>query len=150
MKFLILIILSLVTAKECGNNPPSQTLTIQDFETPVIEYNEYTRGYQHSIKIEKQEIEIFTDLRGKISTQKRDISEKDWEELISIFQKTDLEIINELKAPSNLSATDVAKAAKIKITFREKIYECRGFDSGNPPVEIKELTDKVIVLSKEK
>lgn len=121
-----------------------------DLETTVIEYVANTRGFYQKITIQNQIILVFKNRQENEKPVQIKISDFHWKKLIADFQEVDLEALPNLQAPSEKRFYDGAAIANLKITYKDKIYESKSFDHGNPPTEIKKLVDQINALVKEK
>jgi hypothetical protein len=137
MKLLSLLFLTLFLGKGCDSNGD------QDINTAIIEYVANTRGFYQKITIEKQMVTVSNDRSGKEKVTPVKISNADWKTLIKLFDDVSLEEIKDLKAPTEKRFYDGAAIANLKITYKDIVYETKGFDHGFPPVEIKKLVTKI-------
>lgn len=144
MKILSLLFLTLFLGKGCQGDKK------QNIETAVVEYVANTRGFYQKIVVENQTVTISGDREGKEKPVATDISDADWEVLISEFRKINLEEIPSLKAPTTKRFYDGAAIAHLKITYKDKTYKTSGFDHGFPPDEIKKIVDKITSFAKTK
>ena len=142
MKILSLLLLTMFLGKGCEN------VKTQDVETAVIEYTANTRGSYQKIMIKNKMVTVSKDRNGNDNPVAKKISDTDWNELVSSFEKVKLENLSKLKAPTEKRFYDGASIANLKITFKEKTYESASFDHGFPPKEIKKLVTKINSISK--
>lgn len=141
MKIITLLFLTFFLGRNC------ETRTNQEIELAIIEYHTSTRGFDETINLQKKQILVTTNKRGVESIKKSTINNSDWEELIAILKKIKVNEISKLKDPTQKRFYDGAAIANLKITFKEKTYESCNFDHGNPPQELKELVEKIIIFS---
>jgi hypothetical protein len=121
------------------------TTTKNDF---ILEYTANTRGFYQKTTIKNEIMAVSRDRSGIEKEEEIQLSKADWSDLVAAFNKTNLEELNNLKAPTEKRFYDGAAIANLKITVKENNYETQPFDHGFPPVEIKELVDKITTLSK--
>ncbi|MDG2432543.1 hypothetical protein [Flavobacterium sp.] len=143
MKLLSLLFLTLFLGKGCDSADK------QDINTAVIEYTANTRGFYQKITIEKQMVTVSKDRSGKEKVAPAKISNADWKTLIKLFDDINLEEIKDLKSPTEKRFYDGAAIANLKITYKDVVYETKGFDHGFPPVEIKKLVTKINTFVKQ-
>lgn len=144
MKIVTMLFLTIFLGKGCD------TQKKLDLETTVIEYVANTRGFYQKITIQNQIILVFKNRQENEKPVQIKISDFHWKKLIADFQEVDLEALPNLQAPSEKRFYDGAAIANLKITYKDKIYESKSFDHGNPPTEIKKLVDQINALVKEK
>jgi len=137
MKILSLLFLTLFLGKGCDSNAD------QDINTAVIEYAANTRGFYQKISIEKQSVTVSKDRTGKEKVQPTKISDRDWKELIKLFEEVNLEELKDLKSPTEKRFYDGAAIANLKITYKGTTYETPSFDHGFPPFEVKKIVTKI-------
>lgn len=128
--FLMLIILS-CTAQNSIEKSTSQI--------NKISLTELTRGTNRIYTIENGKVENSTN--GNITSQK--LSESEWLKISRIIEKIDTENISKLVAPSTKRYSDAALASTVIIYKNGKEYQSSGFDSGNPPAELKDLYTEI-------
>ena len=137
MKILSLLFLTLFLGKGCNSNAD------QDINTAVIEYVANTRGFYQKISIEKKAVTVSKDRTGKEKVQSTKISDRDWKELIKLFEEVNLEELKDLKSPTEKRFYDGAAIANLKITYKGTNYETPSFDHGFPPFEVKKIVTKI-------
>ncbi|WP_413999679.1 hypothetical protein ACMDB5_03730 [Flavobacterium sp. W1B] len=143
MKIISLLFLTLFLGKGCQN------AEAQEINAAVIEYVANTRGFYQKIVIEEKKFSISRDRNQSEKPVATEISNADWNELITIFQEINLDEIPELKSPTEKRFYDGAAIANLKITYKGKTYESKSFDHGYPPVEIKKLVNKINSFAKQ-
>ena len=144
MKTISLILLSLFLGKSCTNEAQN------DIANSVIQYTANTRGYHINILIVNQKATISQGVGTENPSEEIAISDTDWKEMISEFQKLNLEEIPNLKDPTQKRFYDGAAIANLKIHYQDKNYETVSFDHGFPPAAIEKFTNKIVSLVKEK
>ncbi|WP_348812097.1 hypothetical protein [Flavobacterium maritimum] len=136
MKIAIAFFLSMFIVSSCA----SQKNT--DMDTATIEYSAQSRGIYQKVLVENQTVFVSKNRDEKPVETK--ISDEDWKVLTAEFEKLDLEAVPNLKAPTEKRFYDGAAIANLKIIYKGKTYETKGFDHGFPPAEIKKLVNKLV------
>jgi len=134
MKFIIIFI---ILFSNCN--------TFQENSVIKIEYKAATRGASKFISVSKNDCQ--SDLLNNKSSFKT--SKEDWEAILNLLDQIDINAIENLERPSDISSTDRAMAASIKITFKDKTIESSLFDDGNPPKELKKIVAKLLNMASE-
>lgn len=113
-------------------------------ENDILEfkYTASSRGVLNEIIIKKDSTSIKT--LDQSQTLKTD-PEK-WNKLLLLVKTIDLEKLEKLESPSDKRFSDAALSANLFITTSYKEYESSSFDHGNPPNEIKNIVNELIVL----
>ncbi|MBF0694161.1 MAG: hypothetical protein IR153_03770 [Flavobacterium sp.] len=142
MKAIVLIMLA-IFAKGCEDQ-------VRDMEATVIEYSANTRGFYQKITIANKVAQVTNDREGIQPAQQVQISDSDWKALVDAFSKVDLNKLSELKAPSEKRAFDGAAHAGLRVRYKDTNYETTNFDHGNPPAEISDFVEKIVVFGKPK
>lgn len=112
-----------------------------------IEYEAISRGFYQKMKVSKKTFVYSEDIAGKKSNTVK-ISNKQWREIVNLADKIKLKELSSLKAPSEKRKFDGAAHAQLKVFYKNDINESSNFDHGNPPVDIKDLVEYIINLSK--
>ncbi|HJR99823.1 MAG TPA: hypothetical protein VJ780_02705 [Flavobacterium sp.] len=141
MKILSLLILTIFLSKGCEGDSK------QSIETAQLIYTANTRGYFQEVSIEKHQVSIKNNRKGKAVQTK--ISDADWKELIKLFQDVNLEELKYLKSPTEKRFYDGAAIANLKVNYKGKSYESQSFDHGFPPYEIKRIVTKINSFAKQ-
>jgi hypothetical protein len=145
MKAIGMILLTIFLGKSCSNEAQN------DINNAVLQYSSHTRGFHLKIIINNQ---IATISKGRtpetMSQTQLKITNADWKELISLFEKTNLEAFPTLKDPTQKRHYDGAAIADLKVRYQDKNYETVNFDHGFPPAEIENLVNKIVALADEK
>ena len=138
MKKLVIIFLVLIV----GQSMVSQE-KINEF---AFEYEAVTRGFYQKIKVNKETLVFSEDrIEKKSSTVK--LNNKQWKKMLELVNEIKLKNLSSLKAPSEKRKFDGAAHSKLKVLYKDDLYESPSFDHGNPPLEIKGLVDYIIELS---
>lgn len=144
MKTFGLIFLTLFLSKGCSQQAQN------DIANSVVQYAADTRGYHLKIIIINQKATISQGRGTDNPSEVVSISDADWKELVTEFQKINLEEIPNLKDPTQKRFHDGAAIANLKIRYQDKNYETVNFDHGIPPAAIEKFVKKVVSLAKEK
>ncbi len=144
MKAITIILLSVFLVKSCSNQAQN------DIANTTLQYTASSRGFFQKIVVINQKATISRDRNGEKFPEEIPISDKDWKEIISYFQKIDLEKVPTLKDPTQKRFYDGAAIANLKVRYQDKNYETTDFDHEFPPAEIEKLVNKIVSLAKEK
>jgi hypothetical protein len=144
MKAITIILLSVFLVKSCSNQAQN------DIANSTLQYTASSRGFFQKIVVINQKATISRDRNGEKFPEEIAISDKDWKEIISYFQKIDLEKVPTLKDPTQKRFYDGAAIANLKVRYQDKNYETTDFDHEFPPAEIEKLVNKIVSLAKEK
>ena len=144
MKAITIILLSVFLVKSCSNQAQN------DIANTTLQYTASTRGFFQKIVVINQKATVFRDRNSEKFPEEIAISDKDWKEIISYFQKIDLEKVPTLKDPTQKRFYDGAAIANLKVRYQDKNYETTDFDHEFPPAEIEKLVNKIVSLAKEK
>jgi len=144
MKAITIILLSVFLVKSCSNQAHN------DIANTTLQYTASSRGFFQKIVVINQKATISRDRNGEKFPEEIAISDKDWKEIISYFQKIDLEKVPTLKDPTQKRFYDGAAIANLKVRYQDKNYETTDFDHEFPPAEIEKLVNKIVSLAKEK
>lgn len=144
MKAIAMILLAIFMAKGCSQDEKN------DLANTKIVYSANTRGFYQKITVQNQEVSI-SNTRGEEGEGKTTkISDSDWNQLVSLFSKIDLEKLNTYEGPTKRRFHDGAAMANILVTCKDSVYESTTFDHGTPPVEIAEFVNKIAEFGKVK
>ncbi len=145
MKAIGMILLTIFLGKSCSNEVQN------DINNAVIQYSAMTRGFHLKVIITNQMATISKGRTPETMSQKQvKISDADWNELLVLFEKTNLEAFPDLKDPTQKRFYDGAAIADLKVRYQDKNYETVNFDHGFPPAEIESLVKKIVALADEK
>jgi len=144
MKAITIILLSVFLVKSCSNQAQN------DIANSTLQYTASSRGFFQKIVVINQKATISRDRNGEKFPEEIAISDKDWKEIISYFEKIDLEKVPTLKDPTQKRFYDGAAIANLKVRYQDKNYETTDFDHEFPPAEIEKLVNKIVSLAKEK
>ncbi|MDN3678493.1 hypothetical protein QWY90_14355 [Flavobacterium paronense] len=144
MKAITMILLTVFLAKGCSNEAQN------DISNTTLQYTATTRGFFQKIVVINQKATISRDRNSEKFPEEIAISDKDWKEIISYFEKIDLGKVPTLKDPTQKRFYDGAAIANLKIRYQDKNYETTDFDHGFPPAEIEKLVNKIVSFGKAK
>ena len=145
MKAIGMILLTIFLGKSCSNEAQN------DINNAVLQYSAHTRGFHLKIIVNNQTATISKGRTPDSMTQTQmKISDSDWKDLITLFEKTNLEAFPTLKDPTQKRFYDGAAIADLKVRYQDKNYETVNFDHGFPPAEIENLVKKIVALADEK
>ena len=142
MKTLSFILLTLFLGKSCTNEAQN------DIANSVIQYNADTRGFHLKIIVVNQKATISQGRGTDNPSEIVAISDADWKELVTEFQKINLDEVPNLKDPTQKRFYDGAAIANLKIRYQDKNYETVAFDHGFPPAVIENFVNKLVSLAK--
>lgn len=140
MKILSTFILMLFMAKGCT---PSEVK--KESENISFEYEAMTRGGFKKVLAKQDTIYSINAREGKAIEKK--LSKSDWNDMLTLLSKVDVENIKNLKAPTEKRFHDGAMIAKLRVIFKDKTYESATFDHKSPPAEIEKLVNKIVESS---
>ncbi len=112
-----------------------------------IEFVSATRGYQESVVIEKKTMEI-KQSGATPRDEKVKIRNADWKVFCNIVQQVDLKKMDKLKAPSEKSHVDAARASHFSITTSKGKFDSVGFDNYDAPNELMPLLKRLVASAK--
>ena len=137
MKILSILFLTIFLGNGCDS------AKAQDMENAIIEYTANTRGFYQKIIVKNKTVTISKDRDGRDQATPIKINEADWKEIVTYFDKVEIEQLSKFKAPSEKRFHDGAAIANLKVTYKGKTYETTDFDHGFPPKEIQQFVAKI-------
>ena len=140
MKIIAVLFLTLFFGKGCEGQ------SNEELSTARIEYSANSRGFYNNTVIENKTLSFTNARNGKAVSGL--LTEGQWNDLVSEFQKVNLEEIPNLKAPTQKRFYDGAAMANLKITYKGKTYETQTFDHGYPPEKKKKIVNTILSFSK--
>lgn len=152
MKLLFSLLALIMLNKECDNTktdgtkaaPKSdQSKVMQD--AMIITYEASTRGFYEIIWISKDLISVSND-RDHIEKTSFATPAKDWNELMDVLNKIDLQTLPTLEAPTAMRHYDGAPFATLMVTQNIQETKTENFDHGHPPKPIEALVNKVLSM----
>lgn len=142
-KLVILVLLTVFTVVGCK----TQSAAIKKDSAAIsLEYEAITRGNYKKV-IVKQDTVITIKDRDMNDVVTLPLSKSDWNSVLQSLEKVNLDQLDKLEAPSKKHQFDGAPLANLKIIKGDKTYQSVTFDHGNPPVEIKEVVEKMLAES---
>lgn len=134
-----MVFLTLVLAKGCDRE------LNDEMKKSTVEYQATSRGFYLNINIQDEKLFITRKRDGE--TKEYNLSSQDWKELAELYKKVDIKKLSEYKDPTQKRFYDGAAIASLRIVYEGKTYETKGFDHGNPPLEIEEFVNKIVSFS---
>ncbi|MBO6186088.1 MAG: hypothetical protein J6O88_15620 [Chryseobacterium sp.] len=135
--FIITATISLLIVSGCKTKPTLFKKSISKIET--ISLSERTRGTIRDFTLSNGK--LMSSINGNMNSQK--ISQNDWSKILEYTEKIDAENISKLEASTTKRFSDAALASHITITKNGTDYQSSTFDSGNPPLELKNLYNEI-------
>ncbi len=140
MKKGIVLLLSILVFAGCSGQKKATDSTIK------VEYKAYSRGFYQVVTIENQMVFITKTRDEKPVAFKLPVA--DWKSLNLAIQELDLEMLSQMKAPTDKRLFDGAAIANLKITKQGKTFESQSFDHGYPPAKIEKIVTKMLSFVK--
>jgi len=131
--FLVLIVGQLVFSQE----------RINEF---AFEYEAVSRGFYQKIRVNKEAL-VFSEDRNIKKSNAIKLNNKQWKKILELVDEIKLKNLSTLQVPSEKRKFDGAAHSKLKVFYKDDLYESSSFDHGNPPSEIKGLVEYIIKLS---
>lgn len=152
MKLVTLFTSVIITLSSCNcqktaaekSELAAKTDDAQQTTLPTLEYEANTRGFFRKITITDKKARVVSVRDGKAVEVA--ISDKDWNELTSLYQSVKKEGLKDLKAPTEKRFYDGAPMANFRVITKEAAFESATFDGGFPPVEIEKIVNKIIAI----
>lgn len=129
-------------SKDTSDNNSSTSAT-QDAVT--ITYVAQSRGFYEKVWVDASGIS-FVDNRESNNIKTKPISTADWEELLALKNRLNLETLPNLKAPSEKRFSDGAAIGSLTIKIEQTEVRSSEFDHGNPPKEIETMVNKLLSI----
>ena len=111
----------------------------------TMTYRALSRGFFEYIQISQSEVIISKD-RNLIDVDIYNCDENDWNSLIVLLKDVNLEIFQDLIAPTGKRLYDAAPYATLDIKHGNKNIQTPSFDHGFPPKAIYALVNKVLSI----
>lgn len=137
MKAILILTLSFLITNSC-NDVKSKRM-----ENTSLEYEFYSRGSYSRILISDHLISIYNKRDLLKPSAEKQISLPNWELLSKLVSELNLEAITTYKDPTQKRFYDGAPIAVFVVKFQNKEYKTKEFDHGDPPIELKEIIDKI-------
>ena len=153
MKFIVCLLLVLVSATECNEkSEASQSITAEKPEMRLAQndikeifYRASTRGYFQVIKISGDSISFTNDYNlEKFKTYA--IPTKEKEALLGLLSGIDVKELPNIQPPSKTHQYDAAPAAYLQVTTADEVYMTPTFDHGAPPKTITSIVEKMLSI----
>lgn len=115
-------------------------------ESISIRYSATSRGFGSSINLVGNQL-TYEIVRPTPKKTEKLLTESELNEILNLVTKLELENVEKLEPPSKAHQYDGAPGGTFIIILGDKTYRTPTFDYGNPPTEIKELVDKLVLLN---
>lgn len=155
MKKINLLLVIVFAFASCNCQKQAVAANASDKETsadqnqlPKMVYEASTRGFYRKIVMENQVLIVTYDRSKTPRVDTLGVSYTDQDELISTFQKVNLDKLTTYKDPTQKRFYDGAAIANLTITKNGKEYRTVDFDHGFPPIEIEKLVNKIVSFDK--
>lgn len=135
--FIITATTLLLTISSCKTKSILSEKSISKIET--ISLSEQTRGTNRVFTLSNGKLE--SSINGNINSQ--ELPQNDWSKIVEYTEEINAEDISKLESPSTKRYSDAALASHITITKNGLDYQSSTFDSGNPPLELKNLYNEI-------
>ena len=123
----------------------ASNLEHQILNLPVVVYQETTRGMYRKISINEGKIFVVTAHGAKPAFW--ELKKEDYNNLLNLFQKIDLNGLSSLKDPTQKRFYDGAPIAILTFTDEKSTYSSPEFDGGFPPKEIEAFVNELIAVA---
>ncbi len=143
MKLAIVLFAVLIISEECNQSKSEQT---NDNSDVSVSYQAISRGFFKQLTFKNAHLLYSEDPNEKIVDTFK-LATKEWNEILALSSKINLENIENLKAPTSKRLYDGAAHTNISIFNKSKRYVSPTFDEGYPPEEIKALVNKMLTIS---
>ena len=152
MKFIVCLLIIMISAKECEkkqdslNDSSTENSEMRIAQEMVkISYRASTRGFFEVIEITGDSVSFTKDYNLK-NIDKVALPQEEKADIINLLSKIDINSITELEPPSKTHQYDAAPAAFLKITRGDAEFMTPSFDHGNPPKAISDIVEKILSL----
>lgn len=151
MKKITLLVTAMlfIVSCNCQKKGVESTANVakQSIMNAKVEYQANTRGFFEKITLQNKVVTVSSDRNSPEKGESTRISDKDWNELTTLFSTVKLNELATYKDPTQKRFYDGAAIADLKITVGDKEYQTTSFDDGIPPVEIQDFVKKVLSFS---
>ena len=144
------------TVLETKTDSPSKSIVtsdktaVQQPDAPTIYYEATSRGVFLAIKVENKMLYSTRDRDFRQYSNKVEISDADWNEIVEYANTVELDKVKDMKWPTEKRYYDGAAHANIIFEFKGVKYPANGFDHGFPPVEVEKLVNLITKLAETK
>lgn len=139
MKIFTMVVLIFFLAKGCDKD------LSKEMRDSTIEYQAVSRGFYLNINIQDEKLTMTKARDGE--TKEYQLTNKDWKDLANLYKKVEIAKLPDYKDPTQKRFYDGAAIANLRIVYEGQTYETKGFDHGNPPIEIQEFVNKIVSFS---
>ena len=113
----------------------------------IVTYVASTRGYFFEAVLFENKF-LVTEQRGQKKPRIVEVSNEDMEIIKALITNINVKTISTIESPTKKRHFDGAAHANITITQDNELYRGAGFDHGFPPIELKVLVNKILLLTK--
>ena len=146
MKYLLVLFSLTVFVKGCGDKK-SEEETVKSAQDDIsIEYEASTRGFYQKVVFTKEMLSLTKIRDGKVSVQ-QEMSEEDWNELVTLLDKIDSEKLKKTYVNPDDLRRDAVIPAKLVIRYKENIVTSIDVAHGNPPEALAPLLTKIQAMA---
>lgn len=148
MKFLMSIFAVVVLSNQCGpiNKDVTNTGQSELYQKVVsIAYVIQSRGVYEKVWVDQHNLYV-VDNRDQKNVKSTAILKQDWEELLVLVGNLNLNILPDLKAPSEKRFSDGAPIGSLTIKTDQGEVQSSEFDHGNPPEQLKTILNKLLSI----
>ena len=142
MKAILILAVSLLYVRGCTNNQSKNSQS-----SAMIEYEYYSRGGYRKIIVSNQLLVVYDKQGAEKPSAEKPLSNLVWQTLVKQVTALNLDAIATYKDPTQKRFYDGAPIAVFTIKNQGKEYKTNAFDHGDPPIEIKELVNKINELA---
>lgn len=135
--FIITATTLLLTISSCKTKSILSKKSISKIET--ISLSEQTRGTNRVFTLSNGKLE--SSLNGNRTI--KELPPNDWSKILEYTEEINTDDISKLESPSTKRYSDAALASHITITKNGSDYQSSTFDSGNPPLELRNLYNEI-------
>lgn len=135
--FVITATTLLLTISSCKTKSILSEKSISKIET--ISLSEQTRGTNRVFTLSNGKLE--SSLNGNRTI--KELPPNDWSKILEYTEEINTDDISKLESPSTKRYSDAALASHITITKNGSDYQSSTFDSGNPPLELRNLYNEI-------
>ncbi|MEM6719497.1 MAG: hypothetical protein AAF611_09295 [Bacteroidota bacterium] len=146
MKYLFVLFSVALFAKGC-NDKNSDEDTVKNAQDEIsIQYEASARGFYQNIVVDKAQLSL-TKVRGGKVSAKQEMSETDWNEIVTLLDKIDSEKLKRNYVNPDDIGRDAVIPAKLTVRYKENIVTDVEFGYGNPPEALAPLLTKIEAMA---
>ncbi|AXG69271.1 hypothetical protein KORDIASMS9_01491 [Kordia sp. SMS9] len=146
MKYLLVLFSITLFAKGCNDKNPDEE-TLKNAQDKIsIQYEASTRGFYQKINLTKELFSLTKIRGGKVSVQ-QEVSEEDWNEIVTLLDKIDAEKLKKNYMNADDVGRDAVIPAILQISYKENVVTNVEFGHGNPPKALAALMTKIEAMA---